>query len=356
MSHSDWMIYGATGYTGVLVAEEALRRGHRPLLAGRNAEKLAALAGRLGLAYRAIDINDRVGLRAGLRGLRAVIHCAGPFIDTADQMRAACLDEQVHYLDITGEREVFETGFDLDGAAKRAGVALISGLGFDVVPTDCLIAYVCERLPGAQSLDVAFSGSTVPSAGTARVALNMLAKGAAALERRDGRLQAAARPAAQWFDFPRSRRYAVQASWGDLSTGYVTSGGVPNIRTFMGMPPRLGRWIGLGRALGRTLAFPPLYRLAEGIVERRFKGPDADALAAEIVQVLVEARHADGRRFRAGLITPEAYRLTAESSVLALERVIASDLSGALTPALAFGADFVLQIGGVERIDLTSDE
>jgi short subunit dehydrogenase-like uncharacterized protein len=79
---ADFLIYGATGYTGSLIAHEAVRRGYRPILAGRNAEALAALARKLGLEQRVFPLDDPAAVNAGLRGISAVLHCAGPFAHT----------------------------------------------------------------------------------------------------------------------------------------------------------------------------------------------------------------------------------------------------------------------------------
>ena len=106
---SAWMIYGATGYTGVLVAHEAVQRGERPVLAGRNREAVERLARELGLASRVFDLGDPAALARELAGppcFAAVLHCAGPFVHTSAPMVRACLAARTHYLDITGSSPV----------------------------------------------------------------------------------------------------------------------------------------------------------------------------------------------------------------------------------------------------------
>ncbi|MEP6985562.1 MAG: saccharopine dehydrogenase NADP-binding domain-containing protein, partial [Chloroflexota bacterium] len=98
----DWMIYGATGYTGKLVAEEAVRRGHKPLLAGRSAAKLRPLAESLGLEYAVVSLDDADALAKAVGSVELVYNAAGPFIFTSDRILRACLQTGVHYLDITG--------------------------------------------------------------------------------------------------------------------------------------------------------------------------------------------------------------------------------------------------------------
>ena len=98
----SFLIYGANGYTGRLVAETAVARGHRPLLAGRSADALGAVARDLGLDHRVLPL-ETAALRSALSGFSAVLHCAGPFSRTSRPMADACLLARVHYLDVTGE-------------------------------------------------------------------------------------------------------------------------------------------------------------------------------------------------------------------------------------------------------------
>ena len=146
------MIYGANGYTGRLIAGEAIRRGHAPILAGRDRDRIEPLARELGLDFRVFDLVDA----APNLDVAAVLHCAGPFSSTSAPMARACLATRTHYLDITGEIAVFESIFGTHDTAVRSGVALIPGVGFDVVPTDCLAAKLSAALPDAQELTLAF--------------------------------------------------------------------------------------------------------------------------------------------------------------------------------------------------------
>src|SRR3954467_15798150 len=151
-----WMIYGANGYTGELVAREAVRKGLSPILAGRNAEAVGRLARELGLQSRAFSLDDPQGTAAELQGVEAVLHCAGPFVHTSAPMVDACLATGAHYLDITGEIAVFESILARGEEARKATVALLPGVGFDVVPSDCLAARLAAALPDATDLVLAF--------------------------------------------------------------------------------------------------------------------------------------------------------------------------------------------------------
>ena len=103
-----WMIYGATGYTGQLVVEEAVRRGHRPIIAGRNPDKLDVIADKYDLDYVAFRLDDENTIAEAIADADIVYHAAGPFIHTAEPMIRACLATKTDYLDITGEIDVFE--------------------------------------------------------------------------------------------------------------------------------------------------------------------------------------------------------------------------------------------------------
>jgi len=100
--------YGATGYTGKLAARTAKEKGLEPILAGRNEAKLKALAEPLGFQYRTFDLSDKAKLDKALGEADAVLHIAGPFSATSEPMADASLRARTHYLDITGEIDVFE--------------------------------------------------------------------------------------------------------------------------------------------------------------------------------------------------------------------------------------------------------
>ena len=156
----SWMLYGAAGHTGTLIAQNARERGHRPLLAGRSAPAITALAGHLDLPYRALALDDPAALSAALDGVDLVLNAAGPFLHTAAPLAEACLRAGVHYLDIGNELQVFRALYDLHPRAQLAGVAIIPGVGFGVVATNCLARYVSDAVGGAQHLDVAARAAT----------------------------------------------------------------------------------------------------------------------------------------------------------------------------------------------------
>ena len=171
------IIYGATGYTGRLIARHAVELGLRPTLAGRNEERVAKLAGELNCPSLTFPVASASQLSDRLRGFSAVLNCAGPFSQTARPMMEGCIAAGVDYLDITGEIDVIEFAASLSERAKQAGVALIPAVGFDVVPSDCLAAMLAQRLPGAQKLELAFTALGGMSPGTTKTMIEALPSG-----------------------------------------------------------------------------------------------------------------------------------------------------------------------------------
>jgi short subunit dehydrogenase-like uncharacterized protein len=340
----SWLIYGANGYTGELVARRALAMGERPVLAGRTGPAVAALAGELGLEHRTLPLADEAGLRAALASVDAVAHCAGPFSATSRPMVDACLATGTHYLDVTGEVEVFEAVYGRHDEAVAAGVVLLPGGGFDVVPTDCLAARLAAALPGASELALAFAlrGGRA-SRGTLRSALEGMSSGG--LRRVDGRLVASppGRPS-RIVDFPTGPVSVGAIRWGDLASAYRSTG-IPTITTYARIAPSALMRVA-GAPLGLLMAFGPVRRAAGALVGRLPAGADAAARARSRCEVWGEVRDGAGGSAVATLSGPDPYDLTADAVVRAITRI--GDVPpGAHTPATAFGAGFVETLDGV---------
>lgn len=214
---SHWMIYGANGYTGRLVAEQAQREGLTPLLGGRNPAALHALGSQLGLECRVFDLGDPQACREALDQVKVVAHCAGPFSATSTPMIAACRAAGTHYVDITGEIAVFEQAHAGDAEAREAGIVVCPGVGFDVIPTDCLAACLKEALPDAQRLALGFDTGSGLSTGTAKTSVEGLKFGGKIRE--NGRLRDVPLGYKRRdIDFGRGLRHAVTIPWGDVAT------------------------------------------------------------------------------------------------------------------------------------------
>lgn len=350
---TSWLLYGATGYTGRLVAAEAVARGMRPILAGRSAAPLQAMGSELDLPVRVFPLDDASAVQAGLDGVAAVLHCAGPFVWTSRPMVDACLAAGVHYLDVTGEIPVFEAVLARRDTARERGIALLPGVGFDVVPTDCLAARLAAALPSASRLELAFAGSRGAwSAGTMKTMIELLPRGGA--ERRDGRI-VPVRPAAfkRRIAFSHRRLVGVSIPWGDVSTAFHTTG-IPSVRVYLGLPSAAAR------QLRRFVRFAPVLRLTilrravQWFIGRSVRGPDEEARATGRSYVWGEARSSEGSWVQGRLAAPEGYAFTAVAAVECVRRVLGGTVApGAWTPACAFGSSLVEELPGVEVEPLT---
>ena len=335
------MIYGAYGYTGELCAELAASKGLRPILAGRSEEKLRPLAQRLSLPYRAFDLE-----KPALRDVGLVLHCAGPFSQTSRPMVDACLAAQAHYLDVTGEVAVFEAVLARDAEARRRGVVLLPGVGFDVVPSDCLAALLKQKLPSATKLELAFAPVGRSSPGTLKTSVESIPNGG--LVRRDGKLQKV--PAAhevREVPFSDKPRTCMSVPWGDLATAFRSTN-IPDITVFMSAKPSVIRAARLSRLTGPLLGLSPVQRFLKARIERSVKGPDAGERARGKAEFW--GRVTDGEKSAEMTMTvPEGYSLTAEAAVECARRVMSGAVNaGAWTPSLAFGADFAASLPGVK--------
>ncbi len=347
---STFLLYGATGYTGNLIARAAVQRGLRPILAGRNPAGIKALADELGLEWRAFRLADAAALDAALREVSLVLHCAGPYSITYPPMADACLRTGRHYLDISGELMEHEALAARGAEARAAGVMLLPSVGFDVVPSDCLAAHLKRRLPTATRLTLAFQAVGGSSRGTMISTVD--AADRPGMVRRDGALTPV--PAAwktRLVDFGQGPVACTTLPWGDLATAYRSTG-IPNIETYMALSAAQ-RWVMkstryTGWLLGSGPGKAALMWLARGLPA----GPSDDARAAGYSLLWGEATDEAGRRAAARMRTPHSYTLTAVAAVAIAARALGGDApAGYQTPATAYGADFALTLAGVTRTD-----
>lgn len=345
------LIYGSNGYTGQLIVRRALERGLRPVLAGRSAEAIRQQALDLGLEHRVFSLDEPRAVDAGLNGIGVVMHSAGPFSRTSRPMADACLRAGVHYLDITGEIAVFEALAARDAEAKANKVMLLPGVGFDVVPSDCLAAHLARRLPTATRLALGFQTIGGMSRGTATTMIE--SSGRDGMVRRGGALvPVPVAWKARRIDFGRGERLATTIPWGDVATAFYSTG-IGDIEVYVAVPANTRRAMIASRYIGWVLRTAPVQALLLRAVRRRPPGPSVTARERGTSRLWGEATDDGGRRVAARLTGPHAYTLTALTAVAAVEKVLAGDAQpGFQTPSLAFGADFVMEINGVSREDL----
>jgi len=345
------LLYGATGYTGRLITRFASNFGIQPILAGRDAQRTRAIAEQYGFESRSFALDDPSDIRKSLDGVRVVLNCAGPFSRTAPPLVDACIGRGVHYIDITGEIDVFEALAARDAEAREAGVLLLPGAGFDVVPSDCLAAWLKQRLPSATRLMLGIVGSGGLSRGTLSTMIEQLDR--AGRVRRDGRIIDV--PAA-WrtrnIDFGRGTRPAVTIPWGDVSTAFHSTG-IPNIEVYAAASSTQIRLMKLAAHFHFVTRQRWFKRLAQRIVRARVYGPGEADFAHGSSAVWGRVEDDAGNSAEARIEGPEGYWLTAHTALLILRRVLAGDFQpGFKTPSLLYGPDLVLEVPGTRRVDL----
>jgi short subunit dehydrogenase-like uncharacterized protein len=296
------LIYGANGYTGELVADAAARRGMKPVLGGRNRDALEVLSQRLKLTRRVFELGDPAEVSRNLDGIDLVLNCAGPFASTCEPLLEACLKQKTHYLDITGEIDVFALCHHAHNRARHEGIVVAPGVGFDVVPTDCVAAMLKQRLPDADELVLAFEAGGGPSPGTARTSIAGLARGGRV--RRNGQIVDV--PLA-WKvrDFERDglRRSAMTIPWGDVYTAFVSTG-IANIETYMAVSPKTIARMKWMRYMQPLLRIDAVRRIVEQRTVAQTHGPDAERRRTTGCHVWGEVRNASGLETKLALNSP----------------------------------------------------
>src|SRR3954470_22103386 len=285
-TYKSWLLYGATGRTGTAIAEEAVARGHRPVLAGRDPEALRTLAERLGLTWVAGPASDMPRL---IGETHLILLAAGPFGATAPAALRAALDAGVDYLDIANDIPIAAAIPAADDEARRRGITALPAVGFGTVASDGLARHVADQLPGAVRLDLAILlGTDGSSAGAKASTMQALAGGGRV--RHGGRL--VRRPlgaGSRRLHTPPRERTLTPVPTADLVvTGHTT--GVPNITVSfpVPMPP-----------LAATLAMPalPVMAWVAGKLPRRSTPTSRTTAAPATVTsyLWAKATAADGR-------------------------------------------------------------
>ncbi|MCF6293884.1 MAG: saccharopine dehydrogenase NADP-binding domain-containing protein [Robiginitomaculum sp.] len=344
------LIYGATGFTGRLCAHEAVRRNAKVILAGRNAEKLAILGQQTGLETRVFDLSDSVTIDNALGDVSTVLHIAGPFSATAEPMVQSCLRTKTNYLDITGEIGVFEAHAKLDAAAKKQKVMIMSGVGFDVVPTDCLAVYVKQQLPDATDLVIGVSGMSTMTRGTTKSGIEGIRFGTRV--RRNKEIVQSSKSQVQTLDFGQGIKPVVAMSWGDVSTAWYSTK-IPNISVYFEASKQFEMIAKLGRFSRWMLGTALIQKILKSKADKMPEGPSEKQMREVSMHLVAIATNAAGKSVTATMKTPEAYSFTAK---LALEIALRTDggfaKQGFQTPAMVFGSNFVTEFAGVERKDV----
>ncbi len=350
---NNWMIYGANGHSGDQAARVALSRGERPILAGRNQKVLAALGKELNLPVRVFDLDNTEDVVQHLSDVRAVLCCAGPFVYTTKAMLAACEKANTHYIDITGELDVFEWVHTQSERWQAANIVALPGAGFDVVPSDCLAGLLKQALPDASRLRLAFKGEVKPGPGTAKVLFNLMVDGPRV--RRDGEIiPMPVDELVQHFSFEEDKdSAAVAICWGDVATAYRSTQ-IKNIECFIGMASEKAAKSMSKLPRNRFLSRPGVKRFVEKQIDRFVKGPNEKQRKGARMFLVGEVSNGS-QEHRMRLVLKDGANFTTESAVECTLRILNGEVkSGAWTPASAFGSNFVSQFPEVHIETLTS--
>ena len=352
MDNSSFLLYGANGYTGKLIAQLAKAYGLKPILAGRRGEVLAPISKSLNTSYHVVDLDDTAKLESVLKEVPLVLHAAGPFKKTAKQMIEACLKTKTHYIDITGEIPVYEMAKSYNEAALIAGIMLMPGAGFDVVPTDCLALFLKNKLPDATSLKLAFAsiGGGL-SHGTALTMADGMGEKSA--ERKDGKIiSVPLGHKGMWVDFGLKKLFVMTIPWGDISTAYTTTG-IPNIETYTGASPKAFRMLKFQILYNWFLRTSFMRNKAKNKINNKAAGPSDEKRIKSKGLVWGEVKNANGHTAQARLIGPDGYTLTAHTSLIIAKKILSGDFKpGYQTPAGCYGADLIMEVPGVTREEI----
>jgi len=342
----SFLIYGVNGFTGERIVDLAVKNGLTFTIAGRSESKIKPLAEKYGLPYLAFGLDNPVEIAKHLQSFQLVLNCAGPFSRTAKPMVEACLASKTHYLDITGEIEVFEMIKSYTEQAQKNGVILLPGVGFDVVPTDCIAQFLHTHLPDATHVALAFTsvGGSI-SHGTMTTMLENL--GNAGSVRENG--QIVAKPTGhkgRLVDFGTKQQFVMTIPWGDVSTAYHTTG-IPNIETYIGVPKAVFYAMKLQSLFNPIIKSSFIKNLLQDYVDKKVTGPTESQSQKGKSLIWGQATNSQGKSVEARLSTSEGYKLTAEASLLITQKVLnLKDIAGYQTPAGLFGYELVLEIEG----------
>jgi short subunit dehydrogenase-like uncharacterized protein len=357
-------VYGATGFTGELIAHELRERGADFVLAGRSAVKLGALSRELGGApVAAVSLDDATALRELLEPCAAVVACAGPFTLHGEPLLAAAADTGTHYLDTTGEQPFIRLAFERYGQrAEQSGAAVVSGMGFDYVPGDMIAALTAAGMGPLEEIAIAYHVQNfAPTRGTALSALEIMRGGDVVW--REGSLRPAPRSASggRWrFPEPIGERGMLRYPAGEQITvpRHVETARVRTLLNGMVGPPRLTPLMAAATPLLGLTMRTPLRRAVGSLIRRLPAAPSERARRA--ARFLVECEARAGNRVRRGRVRGvDVYGLTAASLAHAatLCANLTYDRAGALAPAQAFDpASFLGALDGfVQSYEVDAD-
>lgn len=346
---NTFLLYGANGYTGELIARFASDYGLQPVLAGRREGVVKPLAAKLNYPYKIFDVNDSVGLTAALKEVKLIVNAAGPFQFTAKPIIEGCLQTGTHYIDVNGDISVFEFIRQYDDAAKKSGIMLLPGSGFDVVPSDCTALLLKRLLADATDLKLAFAtlGGGL-SHGTATTMLSRLGESGAI--RKNGKIvPVPLGEKGMWVDFGAKKIFVMSIPWGDVSTAYVTTG-IPDIESYTGISPTIYRFLKLQGLFNWLLRTNFARRFIKRKIDKRPAGPNDEERSKAMSLIWGQVSNSNSEKREVRMSCPDGYTLTMHSTLLIAQKILQGNFKpGYQTPATAYGEDLVMELPDVKR-------
>jgi short subunit dehydrogenase-like uncharacterized protein len=356
------VLFGATGYTGDLTARAMVRRGLRPVLAGRNADRLRALAEELGgLDTRVADVRQPDSVRALVDRGDVLVTTVGPFTYWGEPAVRAAVAAGAQYLDAAGEPKFLRDVFERHGpAAEAAGCALVTASGYDWVPGNLAGALALrEAGDAAASVEIGYfapgrGGASSVSAGT-RATLAAIAL-EPAFAWRAGRLVTVP-SSSRWrtFELPSGRAEAISVGATEHFTMPRVRPGLRDVGVYIGWmrsASRPSQALMLATSLATSVpgVQAGLLGVAELVAQGATGGPGPEARAHTRSLVVAEVRDGSGAplsEVRLQGINP--YELSAGLLAWGAEAAAAGRLrgTGALGPVDAWGLD-ALEAGVAE--------
>jgi short subunit dehydrogenase-like uncharacterized protein len=352
-------VYGATGYTGRLVAAELAAAEADFVLSGRSREKLDAVAAGIDgdVRVQEASLDDPAALRSLLEDCSAVIACAGPFTLHGEPVLKAAVETQTHYLDTTGEQPYIRMAFeDYGPAAESAGVAVVPSMGFDYLPGDMIAALTADGMGEVDDVTLAYSVAGFGATrGTMLSALEML-KGGDVEWRKLQWMPASQSVGRGSFDFPepvgRQRMGRYPAGEQITVPRHVATRRVNTMISLSSLAP--GPLAPLFAPIARPAQLAlrtPMRKLLGAAISKLPEGPSLEDRAAARFTIVCDVTR--GQKRRRGVITgADVYGMTGASVVngalIAAQGGIPR--SGTLAPSQAFDPKEFL--GSLERFDV----
>lgn len=335
------MIYGANGYSAKLIIQKALSCDLKPVLAGRNLSEIKKVSETYNLPYKVFDLENESTVNENLKEIHTILNCAGPFKHTAKELIEGCLRNKVNYLDITGEMPVFYLAYSKDSEAQSAGITILPGAGFDIIPTDCLAKRLASLLPDAINLKLGFMnyGGKI-SRGTLLTSLDFV--GGSGKIRRGGKVINS--PIGEYkvqVDLPNFKMSGFSIPWGDVYTSFISTG-IENSEVYLGTEYKILTNSTMLNLTAKLLGFEPVKKIVQRFISSRITGPTAQERDRAKTFIWGKVTNKKGESVEQVYRIMEGYNLTAKGAALCAKKVLEGESKpGSFTPSNLFGNEFL---------------